>query len=187
MKRTVFNSISSGASGSFMDQVVLRTSKDGTQTLAKVPAQKTGPVHPKMQENMDRFQQAADYANAVKRVPQWKNRYEEVLGFGVNVYKAAMKDFLTPPTVGPVNNVDYTGSPGGELMVVIKDDVKVKSAGFELFTANGDLIESSPAEERDQDSWWYVATQPNATLTGTKLVVTAKDLPGNVTVKEMVL
>lgn len=187
MKRTVFNSISSGASGNFMDQVVLRTSKDGKQTLAKLPAKNKGPVHPNVQENRDRFQQAIDYGDSVKRVPQWKSRYEEVLGFGANVYQAAVKDFLTPPTVGTINNVDYTGAAGGEFMAVIRDDVKVKSAGFELFNANGDLLESGPAEERSEGSWWYVATYENATLTGTKLVVTATDLPGNVTVKEVVL
>ncbi|WP_295121229.1 hypothetical protein [uncultured Chitinophaga sp.] len=186
MKQKNFNFISTGASGLYLDQVVLKN-KDGKVTMAKPPKKRTGDPHPNTLAAQQRMQRAFVYGELVLTNPLKKAIYEDAVGSRKNIYKLAVTDFLNAPQIRAVDNIDYTGSPDGRLMVLATDDVKVASVTFELFDASGTLIESGPAMPMERSGWWYTATKDNPSLTGTRVVISATDLPGNTTVHEHTL
>jgi hypothetical protein len=52
---------------------------------------------------------------------------------------------------------------------------------------DGELVEEGYAENTAGNLWIYKTTAENESLTGTKFVITASDIPGNIATVEMSL
>ena len=77
---------------------------------------------------------------------------------------------------------------GSLVDVFATDDTKVTGVHFRIFATNGSLIEEGDAlKQGDTDQWQYTATVLNAAPAGCKIIVEARDMPGNVTAVEKIL
>jgi hypothetical protein len=74
-------------------------------------------------------------------------------------------------------------------VISAKDDFRVAEVIVSIRTAAGLLVEEGNAvlNPVKRDKWIYTATQNNAALAGSKILVTARDLPGNAGVLEATL
>lgn len=187
MKQIEFNSISTGCSGNFANQVVLRR-RAGTLLVCKVPTASSVPPTDEQTGVRNTFKEAASYAKYAIKDKDIRKIYRGVAKRGVSVYNTAVADYFQAPKILAVSTKAYTGMAGDIIEVRAEDDVLVTGVTVELFSADGQLLESGEAVmPENKPDWQYTATQANANLTGTRVVATAKDLPGNETFEELVL
>jgi hypothetical protein len=74
----------------------------------------------------------------------------------------------------------YCGRPGDIFVIQAKDDFKVVTVKVQIYGSSGELVEEGAAfENGDGLNWVYVAKKANADVPGSKIIVTAIDLPGN--------
>lgn len=185
------NSIVSGKfSGTLGKEIVFRD-WDGKTVVAKVPKKrKKGPT-PEQAAIQERFLLASRYARGVVKNPNpgMAEAYAANLRPRQNVYSRAVEDFMNPPEVKSINTRNYTGVSGGKIVVRADDDFRVVSVRVEIYTAKGQLLESSRAELDPSNSldWNFTATMANSPLTGSKIIAIATDVPGNEGTLEVML
>ncbi len=128
------------------------------------------------------------YAKAVLLDPVEKAEYQELAKrYGLrSAFTAVVTDYLKKPEIALIYSDKYTGAPGDVFFITTADDFKIKTMTVTLHHADGILLETGLAVP-EQNQWKYVATQPNAVLPGTKIIVVAKDRTGNEVTKEKVL
>lgn len=137
-----------------------------------------------------KFLKAVEYAKQQMALPEMKALYQKAVNSRIpNAYTAALKDFLNAPTVMEVRTSEYNGQAGSRLSCIVHDDFEVMAVKMEIFDQTGRLLESGYAEKMDlqADGWEYKATVANPTATGSRIVITGTDRPGNAGVKEVVL
>jgi hypothetical protein len=66
----------------------------------------------------------------------------------------------------------------------VSDDFAVKSVHVQIHNADGSPVEDGYAVHGIGNLWTYAATQSNAILEGDRIVITASDLPGNISAGE---
>ena len=175
-----------GMSGLLYDMLVFRQLND--KTVATKRAVRVAEYSDKQKGIWAKFKQAAAYAKGAISDPIVKAAYKALAPNGQSAYNMAFADFFTPPVVDEPDTSAYTGAVGGKIKVPVTDDYKVVSVEVKISKADGTLIENGPAiADVDGLHWIYTATQANAALAGTKITVTAKDVPANLTVKDIVL
>ncbi|WP_295117442.1 hypothetical protein [uncultured Chitinophaga sp.] len=186
MYQKKFNATTHGASGKFDEQIVY-AQRNGKTTITIAKPKKERKLTQKEQEVQDRFTEATLWGKWIMSTPENQEPYVMAVGEKGNIYQAAINDFLSVPMVELVRSLNYTGVPGGQIVVLAQDDVKIDSVIVELFNPNGDLLESGAAQEYSKNSYRYTATTENPAPNGTRVVVTVKDLPGNAITKEVLL
>ena len=182
------NPLLKGASGMLGDVIVFRESR-GSLIMSNRPKKRENPsVHQLAVKS--RFMQAVQYAKGQMLIPEAKAEYETgVTNKMISAYGVAVADFLKGPDVHGVDASEYRGGIGDLILVNAVDNFKVTDVQVEIRSADDTLIEQGEAVLNPDNAvfWSYVTTQPNAAVTGTKVIVTAKDKPNNVTKKEFVL
>ena len=150
---------------------------------------RTAPPSQKQIQQQEKFARAAAYARNALLDPTLKADYtaEAKKRQNVSPYNMAMTDYLRPPVITKVDTSNYTGDASGEKIIIEAGDAfKITTMKVKITTAN-----SSPLEEGNatlvNGKWQYTTTTANATLTGTKITLTATDRPGNTTTKEITL
>ena len=118
--------------------------------------------------------------------PAIKALYQKAAKGGQTAYNAAFRDATNPPVIDEVNIGDYKGTVGDQITIKARDVITPKSATVVIFSQTGAVLEQGDAviKTGDRRFWVYTVTTANAALTGTRIVVTVMDLPGNKTVKE---
>ncbi|MFM9837855.1 MAG: hypothetical protein ACKVOQ_06295 [Cyclobacteriaceae bacterium] len=178
------NLLTKGFSGRIGDEIVFR--QVGNRTLfAKRPRKRTNLVQ---SAQATRFSKAVLYAKTVLLDDAIRAEYEEaaaLAGFN-SAYVAAVTDYLKDPIIALVYTDLYKGAAGDLIWITALDDFKIQSVTVTLQQPNGTLIEAGQAVA-ESSRWKYITTQPNATVAGTKVIVTAKDRPGQEVVAEKVL
>lgn len=161
----------------------------GGETIVATPPVRTAPPTPKQIQQQTKFAQAAAYARNALLDPTLKEAYttEAKKRRNVSPYNMAMTDFLRPPQITKVDHSAYTGDTSDQKIIIeVADAFKVVSVKVKITAAN-----SSPLEEGTatlvKGKWEYTTTANNATLTGSKITLTATDRPGNTTTKEITL
>ena len=155
----------------------------GRTIAAKRPRKFSGIVSANQLAIRDRFQQANAYAQAAITDPTTKEAYKNYTTPGQSAFNLALADFFTAPTINDIITDLYTGKVGDKIKIAAVDDFMVKTVSVVNAKADGTLVEQGAATaDADGMHWWYTATIANAALAGTKVTVTAKDLPANVTV-----
>ena len=160
----------------------------GGETIVATPPVRTAPPTPK-QIQQPKFAQAAAYARNALLDPTLKEAYttEAKKRRNVSPYNMAMTDFLRPPQITKVDHSAYTGDTSDQKIIIeVADAFKVVSVKVKITAANNSTLEEGSAT-LVKGKWEYTTTANNATLTGSKITLTATDRPGNTTTKEITL
>jgi hypothetical protein len=184
MAKSTNNVLTYGLSGKIGDLLVFRQ-KDGKTIVAKVPEQ-SKTTSDKQKEQRKRFQQATIYAKNAVNSAGVKERYAEGAKKkkGITAYNVAVADFFNAPDIHSIDLSEYTGKVGDEIRVTVSDDFAVQSVHVQINNADGSLVEDGYAVYSAGNLWIYAATQPNENLDGDRIVISASDLPGNITTEE---
>jgi len=161
----------------------------GGETIVATPPVRTAPPTPKQIQQQTKFAQAAAYARNALLDPTLKEAYttEAKKRRNVSPYNMAMTDFLRPPQITNVDHSAYTGDTSDQKIIIeVADTFKVVSVKVKITAANNTPLEEGSAT-LVKGKWEYNTTANNATLTGTKITLTATDRPGNNTTKEITL
>ncbi|MCK7555802.1 hypothetical protein MKQ70_12550 [Chitinophaga sedimenti] len=173
-----FNAISTGARGKFGKQVVVYF-RYGKQIIAKAPRKRPGKGTEAQERTKANFRDAALWSAKVRKSPALHAIYKAGLHGSLNVHNLAIADYLQAPVI---HNVEI-GDSG--ITVTATDNFKVAGVKVQIYKRNGELVEGGQATQQDDSTWSYVPGKQQ--LDGCRIVVSAKDQPGNEAVREVVL
>jgi hypothetical protein len=178
------NVVTHGLSGKIGDLLVF-SQRDGKTIVSKV-AQRKAKATKKQKAQRKRFQRAILYARAIIHSEKGQV-YQDVAAKkgGVSGYNIAVADFLHAPDIENVDLSDYKGKIGNEIRIEATDDFAVESVHVEISSANGSIVEEGNAVKNESGIWIYTATTDNTILEDNRIVITASDLPGNLTTEEV--
>jgi signal peptidase I len=183
------NPIMKGMSGKLGDVVVYRRVR-GEVVVSNTPKKRSGVLTPSQEATKSRFLRAVKYAKRQMEDPASKAYYQPGPNSKItSAYSAAVADYLKKPEVHEINTSRYGGAIGEEILVKASDNFQLTNVHVAIFAAGGNLLEQGePTLQQDSsEDYVYKATVANAALPGTKILVTVKDRPGNITVKEVVI
>jgi hypothetical protein len=185
MARSTNNIAVHGLSG-LVDQFVFRQ-RFGRTVVCKKPRAYGPPTNAQL-GNRSRFSEAARYARAAISDPESKLFYRSKAKPGQSAYNIAFGDFFHAPEIGSIDTSSYDGSAGSRIMVPVTDDCKVVSVRLRIQAADGRVVEEGEAVlQADGLHWVYTAVMQNDVFPGSIVSVSASDLPGNSSVKQVVL
>jgi hypothetical protein len=172
-----------GASGNVGKQFVYRKRGDDT-FITRMPATDKNAKPTEQQEKVrDLFAAAAGYATGAIADAKLKAQYQKKAKqtAGRTAYNVAFRDYLKAPVVKSIDTSMYKGTADTTIVIDARDDFRVVEVFVSIKTAAGVLVEEGNAilDPIDRNKWIYKATQNNATLAGSIIQATAKDLPGN--------
>lgn len=183
MAKTKNNIFMTGLSGTVGKQMTL-SQKAGDTIVGKKRGASNIPATENQLDIQDRFKVASKYAQAAMKDPDTKAMYLAVAKKSQSAYNVALADAFSAPEIKSINIAGYHGQPG-DIILIRAIDFKVAQVHVVISTADGVLVEQGnavlPATSLD---WKYTVTVANNTLAGTRISVTATDLPANETVKE---
>ncbi len=188
MARSKFNVLTHGLSGLVGDMLVFRQ-KAGKTFVSGRPKPSTKPTKPISLTIRERFKRAASYAASIMSDLALKAEYQLTAKPGQSAYNMAFTDYQKAPEIyEDINLSVYTGAIGEAIEVSVLDDFRVESVSVQIKTAADVLIEEGAAVQSPNGlDWVYTTTAVNAEVPGSKIIFTAKDLPGNETVLEKIL
>ncbi len=187
MARVKSNIVIEGLSGSLGNKIVFRQS--GGQTIVAVmPTQSSKPPTEEQQQQRQKFGRANRYARQAMKNAVLKEAYQQEAKDNQTAFNVAMADYLNSPVVADLNVGAYSGAKDSPVSITVTDDHMVAVVEVVIYAANGNVLEQGNAELDDNGvDWVYTTQKNNGALKGSKLVVRASDLPGNVTEREFVL
>jgi hypothetical protein len=184
MARVKYNVVTHGISGKIGDLLEFRQ-RNGKTVIAKI-GHRRNVNSPAQVAVREKFRDAATYAKAAVNDSIKKEIYALQAAGDVTAFNLAFKDFYTAPAITAIDTSSFNGNTGELITVTATDDTKVESVLVTIMDSNGDTLESGDATKQDGDTWAYAATTANGSP-GRKLVVEARDMPGNVTMQEKLL
>jgi hypothetical protein len=134
-----------------------------------------------------KFKKAANFAKASMAVPERFAAYEAKSSPGVTPYNLALGNYFTKPEIVEIINNSYTGDAGGQIDILAEDFVTVRSMTVSIYTAQNTLVETGDAVKTAEGFWHYITTGISPLFEGSRVVVTAKNIPGNTETAELVL
>ena len=179
MKASRKNLFTDGASGSARNMTITQR-KSGKQIISSRRGASEKPLTEKQLAAKEKFMQAVTYAKSVMENPEKTALYQAAVQPDQSAYALAVRDASRPPKVNAINTVEYTGQIGESIIVRATDDFKVALLRVFIYNPDGELLEKGDGVPQENNlDWTYTITQANANLTGTKIMATATDLPGN--------
>ncbi len=180
------NVVTKGFSGQFGDELVFRQLDKKTIFARKgisTKAPTAGQVNTR-----NKFTDAAYFATAALDNPISMEDYTQMAQLqGLkSAYVAALTDYLTAPEIGKVYTALYKGKVGDMINISSKSPFKITEIDVTILAPNGTVLESGKAEQ-NLLRYRYVATVANPTVTGTKIVLKARDRQGIEQIVEVVL
>lgn len=178
----------SGVSGTIGKKMNFRVTKRKTIVGIKRGPSTTPPTAAQL-EVRENFFTATLYAQGAIKDPVIKAQYQKAAKGAQTAYNAAFRDATSPPVIDDVNVGDYKGAAGDLITIRARDVITPKSAIITIFSQAGVELEQGAAvlKETDRRTWIYTVTAPNPALTGTRVVVTVTDVPGNKTEKDVIV
>jgi hypothetical protein len=183
------NLVTKGMSGMLGKTLVFRQT-DGKTYVSAAPNITNRVPTPEQTAHRERFQEAVFYARNAIQEPETKAAYQAVAykRHARTAFAVAVADFFNAPDIKDFDLHDYTGAIGSCISVKITDDFKVKKVVIQIYPSDGPLVEEGDAVvSSDGMTWVYTATTVNGSVSGTRIVVKAYDLPGNLSEKEETL
>jgi hypothetical protein len=117
--------------------------------------------------------------------PDLRNAYLAVARAGQTAYNMALKDAYNEPEVVSLITQGYHGEAGNIIVVLAKDDFRVKTVKITIYNVDSELIEEGTAVANANGlSWLYITTSTNLNIPGSRIIATATDVPGNEGVME---
>ena len=138
--------------------------------------------------NQNRFGEAVEFGKYAVKNPDLKKEYAALAKKGQSAYNVAVSDARIPPKINSLLTHGYSGQAGSCILVQATDNVKVKSVQISIYDSSMLLIEQGEAADNDDNiNWIYAATISVEHIAGYKIVASAYDISGNVTVKDVLL
>jgi hypothetical protein len=182
------NPLLKGASG-MLGNVVVYREFGGDMLMCNRPKKGEEPTAQQRLARI-RFMRAIHYAKAQLLNPASKAEYDTgITSKKRSAFTVAVSDYLSAPSVELIDTAGYKGVVGNTIAVTANDDFKVMSVHVTITGSTGEVIEQGAAVMPPGTFafWEYTATVANATLPGTKVAVTVRDKPGNITTAEKIL
>jgi len=184
MAKVNYNVVTHGVSGKVGDLLQFRQ-RYGKTIIAKIAA-RSSKTTPAQEQIRDKFRLATAYAKSAIKNPDLLEIYQQRAVGGVTPYNLALKDFFNGPVISGVEMGAYTGSIGNPISILATDDTKVVEVAVQVYDSNNDLVERGAAiRQGEQDIWVYTSTTVNTDPVGGRVVVEARDLPGNTSILEV--
>jgi hypothetical protein len=183
------NIIIEGLSGKIGNLVFRRRKTDGKVFVAVPPSpHRTAPTGEKKRMN-DKFKRAVLYGKSVIANPATKALYAQSISGGQTAFNLAVADFLNAPVIEEIDVSSYTGKAGSVIRIKATDNFKVASVLVKIADADGTQIEVGEAvmDKGDELYWHYIAAEDNNRVVGSRVIVTASDMPRNETVQEKIV
>lgn len=170
------NIIIQGFSGSLGEQLVIKQDKAGRTILAVPPTFDPDRSFSEAQlQRQEYFREAAAYAKDAKGQEEYVTKAE---GTPQSSYNVAMADWFHAPEVGEIDASAWSGGASQVIRIRATDNVKVTQVTVLITDGGGNVLEQGNAVEAD-GSWWTYTTQA-ATPGASRIVASARDLPGNI-------
>jgi len=138
-------------------------------------------------ENMNKFAKAVKYGLFVM-ANHVLSEYYRMKRPDLSPFHAAISDYLTRPIIESVDVRKYKGHPGDVVTISAWDKWNIEGVGVVIFNAIGDIIEfgaAVPKEFSGNTEWDYTATVENIDYKSSRILVRAKDRPGNLVETEV--
>jgi hypothetical protein len=188
MAKSILNVVMQGASGKIGKTLVFRQMRNGETVISNRPKKRTVPLTIAEEEHRERFLEASYLAKRLAKDPVFGPQYLAKAAPGQSAYTVAMTDCLLPPQIKAINVDGYGGTAGDTITIRAIDNFKVTEVKLRILDASDMLLEAGSATLDENDlNWIYQVTAPNFTLAGTKVEVTAIDVPGNKTVETVTI
>lgn len=176
------------SSGTVGKELTITKRKSGKIQIGKHRKKSSVPATEKQLEIQRRFKNSSIYARAAMKNPDVKAEYQAAAKDDQSAYNLALRDAFKAPEITLVNTAEYTGAIGSKITVRAFDDFRVASVKVKIANAAGEVLEQGDALLQDNAlDWIYTATVLNDVLLGSVITVSAKDLPANEAVKEVVV
>lgn len=188
MARIPKNSLLHGISGKLGNLVLRQVGGQTVVQAAEAPGRRA-PRSPAQQAHLDRMYRAQLYAKAQVRDPTAKARYTT----GIDqrrrsAYAVAIADYMHAPEITAVDMRSYHGQPGDPIFITATDDFAVAGVAVRLYEADGALLEEGLAERlATGPGWRYIGRAAAALAHGGRVEAEARDYPGNVARREVVV
>lgn len=188
MARSKFNVLTHGLSGLVGELLVFRQKANKTYVSGR-PRPSTNPIKATSLAIRDKFKRAALYAKGVMDNLSLKAQYQQTAKPGQTAYNMAFTDYQKSPEIYPdVDLSGYTGEAGQTLEVSVIDDFRVESVSVQIKLPGGTILEEGDAVQSANGlDWIYTTTEANTEVSGSRIIFTASDLPGNKTTLEKVM
>lgn len=134
-----------------------------------------------------RFERFSAYAMKAIADPVKRLLYEKGAKGGQTAFNAAFRDAALPPKILEIDTGQYKGVVGNVITLLVKDIIPVSSVTVTILSAAGTELEHGDAIFGVANYWNYTVTTANPALPGTRILITATDLPGNITNAEKVI
>ncbi|OMP76487.1 hypothetical protein [[Flexibacter] sp. ATCC 35208] len=164
--------------GTLGDQITIYE-RNGQIIMAKKRGPSKKKPTKKQLEARYKMKIAAAYAKVILKDPVLKAYYQSLAGPGQNAYNMAVKDAFRSPEIQQIRLEEM------DVVVTAKDEFRVAEVEVRVVDAAGSILERGKAVlGRNGVDWYYktVGLPP-----GGKVVVVAVDLPGNGTIRELLL
>jgi hypothetical protein len=136
---------------------------------------------------MNKFARSVKFGQFAKDNPTLIKHYNEIRP-DLSTYHAAVSDYQSSPVIEHVDVSEYQGHPGDVVTVSAWDKFEIKGVGVVIFNDLGEVIEFGEAVPRQfsaNTEWDYTATVENIDYKSSRILVRAKDHPGNVVEAEV--
>jgi len=184
---SVNNDLVFGASGRIGDMLVFRQ-RGGKTFISKRPKKQEVSDSEDQVAVKERFKEGVLYAKAVVADPVRKAVYQAKSHALLSAYNLALADYYKAPEIKSINTEGYTGRSGDEIAIRAIDDFKVDKVHVTIKGSDNVEIENGLAVVGPNGiDWLYMSTEDNPTPSGSKVIVKASDLPGNVTAAEYLI
>jgi hypothetical protein len=161
--------------------------RSGRTFVSKRPKGGSGPPSEAQLSMRSRFKDAVAYAKAAIADAATKLFYGSKAKPWQTAYNVAFGDFFNTPEIGGIDTSAYDGSTGSRITVPVTDDGKVVSVQVKIQKGDGTVVEEGDAVLRDGLHWVFTATALNNSLPGSLVTITAFDLPGHSSFKQIIL
>jgi hypothetical protein len=165
MAKVVNNIFVRGLSGQVGGQFVIRRLRDGRTIVCKSPDFSNRELSESQKEHHGRVKMAAAYARDASRNNPLYARLAE--GTMLNAYNVAIRDWFHAP------EIQRLGRYGAAVRIWATDDTQVAGVTVFILDEKGTTLEQGEAARGRGDWWEYLPA------TSGKIVVEARDLPGN--------
>jgi hypothetical protein len=165
MARVVNNIFVRGLSGQVGGQFVIRRLRDGRTIVCKSPDFSNRKLSESQKEHHGRVKEAAAYARAASVTNPLYTQLAE--GTMLNAYNVAVRDWFHAP------DIHRLGRYGAAIRIWASDDTRVAGVTVFVMDEDGMILEQGEAVQGRGDWWEYVPSMDG------KVVVEARDLPGN--------
>ncbi len=188
MARSKFNVLTHGLSGLVGDMIVFRQRANKTIVCGKPRPSSKAPTASSLAIR-ERFKRASQYATSAMANAILKAEYLLTAKLGQSAFNKAFSDYQKAPEIyQDIDLETYTGVIGETIVVSAMDDFRVVGVHVKVAAAGGTTIEQGQAVQSPNGlDWVYTFTAENSEVAGSKLIITATDLPGNTTVLEKIL